>query len=518
MIRPRSRVYLVPALRLLGVSPVVLPAEQLEDPTAGAPAARLRAAHAAAVDATRMSRAPSALLLDDLDCGIGAHRHVARTVNTQTTGAALMALYDAAVTSPRPGTPIFATASVVSSIYAPLLRDGRAQLMYWQPTRVETIDMVERACELVRGDAEALVDAFPGRDIDFFDGLVARAWEGRLARWVAGVGGHAAAAAAVASTLAPQRGSSDASQPRDAHCGHPSPPTEAGAGLDDLLAAGREAEGEAGARGAQRLSHAYLRWSHEGDSADAAAAAAAAAKARRRESSAAAASEAASASAAVAAARAAATEAAASSFAAAAAAREESDAAAAAGAAAAAAAEAAAAAARGWPTLTLEAALMLLLGTDTPPPALAPYPRGPSLVPPAPPRAFLVDARAARDIERTSAVAGAARAPAAALTGPSLAPVAAPSPGFAAALASLARPPAAASPLLLLLLLLPSGGGPYRDACVASVRAAVDAGANVAELDGGAELWLKTFTPTGARRQRGSWNDGTGVSFWTASN
>jgi hypothetical protein len=60
------------ACKTLGVTPVVLSAGELEDPTAGEPGARLRERYAAAARACAVERTAACLLVNDIDAGIGA--------------------------------------------------------------------------------------------------------------------------------------------------------------------------------------------------------------------------------------------------------------------------------------------------------------------------------------------------------------------------------------------------------------------------------------------------------------
>ena len=79
------------ACKVLGVSPVILSAGEMEDASAGEPGRRLRERYAAAASAAATEGRPSYLLINDMDAGIGAWKDTGRTVNAQNVAATLMA-------------------------------------------------------------------------------------------------------------------------------------------------------------------------------------------------------------------------------------------------------------------------------------------------------------------------------------------------------------------------------------------------------------------------------------------
>ena len=63
-----------------------------------------------------------------------------------------------------------------STLYAPLIRDGRMEKFYWNPTRADRIGVCKgifKEDNLSQDEVEDLVDSFPGQTIDFF-GCAAR--------------------------------------------------------------------------------------------------------------------------------------------------------------------------------------------------------------------------------------------------------------------------------------------------------------------------------------------------------
>ena len=75
------------------------------------------------------------------------------------------------------------TGNDFSTLYAPLIRDGRMEKYYWNPTREDRIGVcmgIFQEDNVNRGDVETLVDAFPGQSIDFFGALRARVYDDKV--------------------------------------------------------------------------------------------------------------------------------------------------------------------------------------------------------------------------------------------------------------------------------------------------------------------------------------------------
>ena len=91
-----------------------------------------------------------------------------------------------------------------STLYAPLIRDGRMEKYYWNPTRADRIGVCEgifKDDQLSLQEIEQLVDAFPGQTIDFFGALRARIYDDLVRGFTSQVGPHASDA----STVQPDR-------------------------------------------------------------------------------------------------------------------------------------------------------------------------------------------------------------------------------------------------------------------------------------------------------------------------
>ena len=70
--------------------------------------------------------------------------------------------------------PVVCTGNDFSTLYAPLIRDGRMEKFYWAPTREDRIGVCMGIFQhdgVTRGEVETIVDTFPGQSIDFFGAL-----------------------------------------------------------------------------------------------------------------------------------------------------------------------------------------------------------------------------------------------------------------------------------------------------------------------------------------------------------
>ncbi|WP_353836015.1 hypothetical protein, partial [Acinetobacter baumannii] len=87
--------------------------------------------------------------------------------------------------------PIIVTGNDFSTLYAPLIRDGRMEKFYWAPTREDRIGVctgIFRTDNVPDEDVVKLVDAFPGQSIDFFGALRARVYDDEVRKWVTEIG------------------------------------------------------------------------------------------------------------------------------------------------------------------------------------------------------------------------------------------------------------------------------------------------------------------------------------------
>jgi hypothetical protein len=82
-----------------------------------------------------------------------------------------------------PRVPIVCTGNDFSTLYAPLIRDGRMEKFYWAPTREDRVGVcmgIFQHDNVDRAAVEQLVDTFPGQSIDFFGALRARVYDDKV--------------------------------------------------------------------------------------------------------------------------------------------------------------------------------------------------------------------------------------------------------------------------------------------------------------------------------------------------
>ena len=106
-----------------------------------------------------------ALVVDDLDLGLGVHSARTYTVNTQLACGWLMAradeVYEPGFGPDRPA--ILVTGNDFSGVHGPLLRSGRARIFEYSPTAEEVAGVLEPVFDRhVEGDRAAILEAFPG--------------------------------------------------------------------------------------------------------------------------------------------------------------------------------------------------------------------------------------------------------------------------------------------------------------------------------------------------------------------
>ncbi|KAK4749496.1 hypothetical protein SAY87_026945 [Trapa incisa] len=170
----------------MGISPITMSAGELESGNAGEPAKLIRQRYREAADMIRKGKM-CCLFINDLDAGAGRLGGTTQyTVNNQMVNATLMNIADDPTHVQLPGmyslnenprVPIIVTGNDFSTLYAPLIRDGRMEKFYWAPTwedRVGVCTGIFRTDAVLREDIVKLVDTFPGQSIDFFGALRAR--------------------------------------------------------------------------------------------------------------------------------------------------------------------------------------------------------------------------------------------------------------------------------------------------------------------------------------------------------
>ncbi|KAL9336766.1 hypothetical protein Peur_071254 [Populus x canadensis] len=181
--------------------PIVMSAGELESGNAGEPAKLIRQRYREAADIIKKRGKMCCLFINDLDAGAGRFGGTTQyTVNNQMVNATLMNIADNPTSVQLPGmynkeenprVPIIVTGNDFSTLYAPLIRDGRMEKFYWAPTREDRIGVctgIFGSDNVPREDIVKLVNTFHGQSIDFFGALRARAYDDEVRKWISGVG------------------------------------------------------------------------------------------------------------------------------------------------------------------------------------------------------------------------------------------------------------------------------------------------------------------------------------------
>lgn len=185
----------------MGVEPIHISAGELESPDAGDPARLIRLRYREAAELIRVRGKMTVLVINDLDAGAGRFDSGTQyTVNTQLVNATLMNIADNPTNVQLPGSyddtplhrvPILITGNDLSTLYAPLIRDGRMEKFYWEPSRDDRIGIVSGIFGedgLSRQDIEKLVDTFSDQSIDFFGALRSRLYDEQILQFIQQVG------------------------------------------------------------------------------------------------------------------------------------------------------------------------------------------------------------------------------------------------------------------------------------------------------------------------------------------
>ncbi|CAN1339050.1 Ribulose bisphosphate carboxylase/oxygenase activase 2, chloroplastic [Linum perenne] len=184
----------------MGINPIMMSAGELESGNAGEPAKLIRQRYREASDIIKKGKM-CCLFINDLDAGAGRMGGTTQyTVNNQMVNATLMNIADNPTNVQLPGmynkednarVPIIVTGNDFSTLYAPLIRDGRMEKFYWAPTRDDRIGVcigIFKTDNIPNDDIVKIVDSFPGQSIDFFGALRARVYDDEVRKWISGVG------------------------------------------------------------------------------------------------------------------------------------------------------------------------------------------------------------------------------------------------------------------------------------------------------------------------------------------
>ncbi|OVA15591.1 ATPase [Macleaya cordata] len=184
----------------MGINPIMMSAGELESGNAGEPAKLIRQRYREAADIIKKGKM-CCLFINDLDAGAGRMGGTTQyTVNNQMVNATLMNIADNPTNVQLPGmynkeenprVPIIVTGNDFSTLYAPLIRDGRMEKFYWAPTRDDRIGVCKgifKTDNIADEDIIKIVDTFPGQSIDFFGALRARVYDDEVRNWISGIG------------------------------------------------------------------------------------------------------------------------------------------------------------------------------------------------------------------------------------------------------------------------------------------------------------------------------------------
>lgn len=183
------------------VEAVHMSAGELESPDAGDPSRLVRLRYREASDIIRKTGKLAVLMINDIDAGAGrVDGGTQYTVNTQLVNATLMNIADNPTnvqlpgsydSEPLPRVPILVTGNDFGTLYAPLVRDGRMEKFYWEPSREDRLGIVSGIFEpdgLTRSQVEKLVDHFEGQSVDFFGALRSSIYDEQILAFIESTG------------------------------------------------------------------------------------------------------------------------------------------------------------------------------------------------------------------------------------------------------------------------------------------------------------------------------------------
>ncbi|XP_019054274.1 PREDICTED: ribulose bisphosphate carboxylase/oxygenase activase, chloroplastic isoform X2 [Nelumbo nucifera] len=188
--------------RAMGIEPVIMSAGELESERAGEPGRLIRERYRTASQVVQNQGKMSCLMINDIDAGLGRFGNTQMTVNNQIVVGTLMNLSDNPTrvsigqgwreSDVTHRIPIIFTGNDFSTIYAPLIRDGRMEKFYWQPNREDIVNIVYRMYEkdgISRDEVVRIVDTFPNQALDFYGALRSRTYDRSISKWINDIGG-----------------------------------------------------------------------------------------------------------------------------------------------------------------------------------------------------------------------------------------------------------------------------------------------------------------------------------------
>ncbi|BBN01039.1 hypothetical protein MPTK1_2g04090 [Marchantia polymorpha subsp. ruderalis] len=187
--------------KALDLEPVIMSAGEMESEWAGEPGKLIRDRYRTASQVVKNQGKMSALVINDLDAGLGRFENTQCTVNNQIVVGTLMNLCDNP-TRVSIGqewreadivkrVPIIVTGNDFSTLWAPLIRDGRMDKFYWQPTREDIVNTVFRMYSkdgITIEEIGSIVDIFPNQALDFYGALRSRTYDKEVLKWANEIG------------------------------------------------------------------------------------------------------------------------------------------------------------------------------------------------------------------------------------------------------------------------------------------------------------------------------------------
>jgi ATPase family associated with various cellular activities (AAA) len=183
------------------VQAIHISAGELESPDAGDSARLIRLRYREAAEVIKVRGKMAVLVINDIDAGAGRFdRGTQYTVNTQLVNATLMNIADNPTnvqlpgsydSTPLPRIPIILTGNDLSTLYAPLVRDGRMDKFYWVPTHEDKIGIVSGIFapdNISPLEVRQLVDRFADQAVDFFGAMRARIYDEQIREFIQKIG------------------------------------------------------------------------------------------------------------------------------------------------------------------------------------------------------------------------------------------------------------------------------------------------------------------------------------------
>jgi len=185
----------------MGIEATLISGGELESPDAGDPARLIRLRYRETAEMIKVRGKMCVLMINDLDAGAGRFDEGTQyTVNTQLVNATLMNIADNPTDVQLPGSydsnpirrvPIIVTGNDFSTLYAPLIRDGRMEKFYWEPNRDDKVGIVGGIFAedgLSPREVEQLVDTFANQSVDFFSALRSRIYDEQIRDFIHKIG------------------------------------------------------------------------------------------------------------------------------------------------------------------------------------------------------------------------------------------------------------------------------------------------------------------------------------------